>query len=164
MKRWCSACQEFATDRGYRIDQGLPVFDHLGKCAECGNDLTDPPESAFADSEESVWFQCPHCNYSFKKPTDKTDLKYLRFASGHCPRCRGDLSKKEVPEDRSRQIPSDVKQEVWMRDKGKCVQCGSDVNLHFDHDVPFSKGGSSTADNIRILCARCNLKKGDKIA
>ena len=61
-------------------------------------------------------------------------------------------------------IPSDVKLEVWKRDKGQCVLCGSKENLHFDHIIPFSKGGSSlTAKNIQILCAKCNLSKHDKI-
>ncbi len=37
--------------------------------------------------------------------------------------------------------------EVWKRDKGRCVMCGSDNNLHYDHDLPFSKGGSSILAN-----------------
>lgn len=64
----------------------------------------------------------------------------------------------------TRLIPSSVKQEVYIRDGGKCVLCGSTENLHFDHDLPFSKGGTSlSADNIRILCQKCNLKKSNKI-
>jgi hypothetical protein len=64
----------------------------------------------------------------------------------------------------SRQIPTSVKVAVWKRDQGRCVQCGATDNLHFDHDVPFSKGGSSiTPDNVRLLCARHNLEKSDKI-
>jgi len=64
----------------------------------------------------------------------------------------------------TRLIPSEVKKEVWKRDGGKCVLCGSTKNLHFDHDLPFSRGGTSlTAKNIRLLCAKCNLAKSDKI-
>jgi len=64
-----------------------------------------------------------------------------------------------------RTIPSSVKLEVWKRDQGKCVQCGSTDNLHFDHIIPFSRGGSSlVASNIQILCARHNLAKHDQIA
>lgn len=64
----------------------------------------------------------------------------------------------------TRLIPSEIKKEVWKRDDGKCVICGSTKNLHFDHDLPFSKGGTSlTAKNIRLLCAKCNLAKSDKI-
>jgi hypothetical protein len=68
----------------------------------------------------------------------------------------------ELPHNRL--IPTPVKVEVWRRDCGKCVQCGSMKNLHFDHDIPFSKGGSSlTAANVRLLCAKHNLEKSDKI-
>ena len=66
--------------------------------------------------------------------------------------------------DHARIIPAHVKLEVWKRDKGRCVQCGSQDNLHFDHIIPYSKGGSSlVAENIQLLCARHNLKKRDKI-
>lgn len=66
--------------------------------------------------------------------------------------------------DRNRIIPTSVKLEVWKRDKGKCVICGSQDNLHFDHIIPYSKGGSSlVAENIQILCARHNIAKKDKI-
>jgi hypothetical protein len=64
----------------------------------------------------------------------------------------------------NRLIPSAVKLDVWKRDKGRCVLCGGQKNLHFDHDLPFSKGGSSLlAANIRLLCAKHNLSKGAKI-
>jgi len=66
--------------------------------------------------------------------------------------------------DHSRLIPSSVKLEVWKRDRGQCVQCGSSNNLHFDHIIPYSKGGSSlVAENIQLLCARHNLEKHDRI-
>lgn len=61
-------------------------------------------------------------------------------------------------------IPAPVKLAVWKRDKGRCIQCGSKDNLHFDHIIPYSKGGSSlVADNIQLLCARHNLEKRDNI-
>jgi hypothetical protein len=64
----------------------------------------------------------------------------------------------------TRLIPSKVKVEVWKRDKGMCVNCGAKDNLHFDHIIPFSKGGSSrSARNIQLLCERHNLEKRDKI-
>ena len=64
----------------------------------------------------------------------------------------------------TRLIPSEVKKTVRKRDNGKCVLCWSDKNLHFDHDLPFSKGWTSlTESNIRLLCMKCNLQKSDKI-
>jgi len=69
---------------------------------------------------------------------------------------------RELAHDRL--IPSSVKIDVWKRDSGKCVQCGSTDNLHFDHIIPYSQGGSSlVAENIQLLCARHNLQKSDKI-
>lgn len=70
----------------------------------------------------------------------------------------------ELELEHNRLIPTQVKVDVWKRDKGKCVKCGSNINLHYDHIIPFSKGGSSTtAANIQLLCAKCNLKKHDHI-
>lgn len=72
------------------------------------------------------------------------------------------LHVKEAPA--SRQIPTWVKQEVFKRDKGRCVICGAGDQLHFDHELPFSKGGASILpENVRILCARHNLAKSNKI-
>jgi len=66
--------------------------------------------------------------------------------------------------ERSRIIPTSVKLEVWARDGGKCVTCGATDELHFDHIVPFAKGGTSLkAENIQLLCARHNLSKSAKI-
>jgi hypothetical protein len=67
--------------------------------------------------------------------------------------------------EHTRLIPTPVKLEVWRRDHGRCVMCGSEENLHFDHIIPFSRGGSSlTAHNVQLLCARHNLEKRDRIA
>jgi hypothetical protein len=61
-------------------------------------------------------------------------------------------------------IPTAVKQEVFKRDGGRCVICGATDQLHFDHDFPYSKGGTSlSSKNVRILCARHNLSKGARI-
>jgi SAD/SRA domain/HNH endonuclease len=65
-----------------------------------------------------------------------------------------------------RLVPSWVKLEVWKRDKGRCAypSCGATSGLHFDHIIPYSKGGSSKDPaNIQILCGRHNLAKHDKI-
>lgn len=60
-------------------------------------------------------------------------------------------------------IPEDVQHQVWNRDSGKCVKCGSREKLEFDHIIPFSKGGSNTARNLQLLCEKCNREKRDKI-
>ncbi|WNM60499.1 HNH endonuclease [Candidatus Nitrospira neomarina] len=66
--------------------------------------------------------------------------------------------------ERSRIIPTSVKLEVWTRDSGRCVSCGATDELHFDHIVPYSKGGTSVkVENIQLLCARHNIEKSANI-
>ncbi len=73
------------------------------------------------------------------------------------------VQRREVDEFR-RAIPAWVKQAVYKRDKGRCVTCGAQDQLHFDHEFPYSKGGTGLSpSNVRILCARHNLQKGAKI-
>ena len=64
---------------------------------------------------------------------------------------------------RSRTIPQEVKDKVWNRDGGRCVLCGSNELIEFDHIIPFSKGGSNTYRNIQVLCQSCNRSKSDSI-
>jgi 5-methylcytosine-specific restriction endonuclease McrA len=66
--------------------------------------------------------------------------------------------------EQNRLIPTPVKLQVSKRDGGKCVECGSTDNLHFDHITPYSRGGSSlVAENIQLLRARHNRAKHDRI-
>lgn len=63
----------------------------------------------------------------------------------------------------TRSISASVRREVWRRDEGRCVDCGSRENLEFDHIIPFSRGGSNTARNIELRCERCNRAKAAAI-
>ena len=75
-----------------------------------------------------------------------------------------DLPVSVYPE-RRRIIPTTVKLEVWKRDGGKCVICEANDELHFDHILPYAKGGTSLkAEIVQLLCARHNLEKSDKIS
>jgi hypothetical protein len=60
-------------------------------------------------------------------------------------------------------IPQDVMDKVWNRDGGRCVKCGSQENLEFDHIIPFSKGGATSYRNMQLLCKKCNIEKSNKI-
>lgn len=70
-----------------------------------------------------------------------------------------DAEKKNTREN----IPQHTKDKVWKRDEGKCVKCGSEIKLEFDHKIPVSKGGKSTYRNLQLLCENCNRKKYNKI-
>lgn len=76
----------------------------------------------------------------------------------------GSYNSEIIQIEHTRLIPSEVKREVWKRDQGKCVLCGDTKNLHFDHNLPFSRGGTSlSAKNVQLLCMKHNLQKSNKI-
>ncbi|MGN6401998.1 MAG: DNA translocase FtsK [Flavisolibacter sp.] len=76
----------------------------------------------------------------------------------------GVISNQSTDKDWSREpIPQDIMDKVWNRDGGRCVKCGSQENLEFDHIIPFSKGGANTYRNLQILCKKCNVEKSNKI-
>src|SRR5947209_7867127 len=60
-------------------------------------------------------------------------------------------------------IPDDVRVFVWQRDGGRCVKCGGQERLEFDHIIPLTRGGSNTARNLQLLCETCNRSKGGEI-
>jgi 5-methylcytosine-specific restriction endonuclease McrA len=60
-------------------------------------------------------------------------------------------------------LPDEVKRSVFRRDGGRCVTCGSNELLQFDHVIPVSLGGASTVENLQLLCAPCNREKGDAL-
>jgi 5-methylcytosine-specific restriction endonuclease McrA len=60
-------------------------------------------------------------------------------------------------------IPERVRHEVWRRDRGACVECGSRARLEFDHVIPVSRGGSNTPRNLELRCEPCNRRKGARI-
>jgi hypothetical protein len=101
----------------------------------------------------------------YKYIDDHTNRKVFRFILEETYYdLSEDLIQRNKLKPRTRIIPTEVKKEVWKRDGGKCVLCGAEDELHFDHDLPYSKGGSSiNVNNVRILCARHNLQKSDKI-
>ncbi|MGH7951322.1 MAG: homing endonuclease associated repeat-containing protein [Limisphaerales bacterium] len=68
----------------------------------------------------------------------------------------------------SRDIRIGLRYKVLMRDGCKCVLCGRsqqahNVDIHFDHIKPWSKGGETVFENLRVLCSDCNLGKGASI-
>jgi len=81
----------------------------------------------------------------------------------HRSTARTGETKPRIKETIGEPISADTRLFVWQRDRGRCRNCGSSKDLHFDHIIPRSKGGSSLAENIELLCQRCNLKKGARL-
>ena len=55
-------------------------------------------------------------------------------------------------------VSESVRLAVWRRDSARCVDCGSGKSVVFDHIVPISEGGSSTAANIELRCELCRAR------
>jgi len=60
----------------------------------------------------------------------------------------------------SAHVPAEVRRAVWERDGCRCQWrmssggvCGSTRRLQLDHIIPRARGGPSTIDNLRVLCA-----------
>jgi 5-methylcytosine-specific restriction endonuclease McrA len=132
-------------------------------------------EIRFAGDEELMelmrWMKA-HLSHRFPKGAGylevfKYALQYVREREDLARRAerRKKTARKTSTKSDSRHIPAPVKERVWTRDKGRCAfvgdngrRCSSTRNLQFDHHpVPFARGGPSTADNLRLLCARHNL-------
>ncbi len=64
----------------------------------------------------------------------------------------------------SRIIPREIQFKVLKRDNQICQICGKNVfddDIHFDHIIPWSKGGPTEVSNIRLLCSDCNLHRSN---
>ena len=54
---------------------------------------------------------------------------------------------------------------ILVRDKLMCQLCLNPISsrqeVSFDHNVPLSKGGEHSTENIQLAHLSCNIKKGD---
>jgi 5-methylcytosine-specific restriction endonuclease McrA len=60
-------------------------------------------------------------------------------------------------------IPLNLRRRVIERDGLRCVYCGIDLlknEVHIDHVIAESQGGTTSFNNLQVTCAKCNLEKG----
>lgn len=103
-------------------------------------------------------------NSRLKEQLKKSQLKKSELNSIHS----GNLDQqrnvsgqpRKAASKNSRYIPSAVRHEVYMRDKGSCAytdpktkrKCESRHLLQYDHKYPLSLGGEMDSKNLRLLC------------
>lgn len=68
-------------------------------------------------------------------------------------------------------IPKAVREQVWISEFGRVFQhscyirwCQNEITVfdfHVGHDTPESQGGTLALDNLKPICARCNLSMSD---
>ncbi len=68
------------------------------------------------------------------------------------------------PEKRRPSLSSDIRRMVIARDGLVCGLCGGEVetakDVHIDHIIPVSRGGTNVLGNLQVAHARCNMRKG----
>ena len=71
-----------------------------------------------------------------------------------------------------KKIPVAFREQIWIRDCGRifdakcrvpwCQNRMTVFDFQSGHNVPESKGGPTTPENLMPICARCNTSMGDR--
>lgn len=147
------------------------------RCLETEMRLLDVSTNA-----RSVHYECAHCSKRMRAAATSPEAAQavslyadLQVAMDEFRRVfrKGDvnvdmlftLPEAPLPFEKTTREPitEGVRSEVWRRDGGRCVQCASNQQLEFDHIIPVSRGGATTARNLQLLCRSCNRAKATKI-
>lgn len=137
---------------------------YLSECLETGIFGNGAP----LDDERRKWFSERVASFEPENYPEEIP-KVLSEAScrvfGHvCPVffVAEPLTETKQRRKHSRNIPRDVMLKVVRRDGQICQECNEparDDEVEFDHIIPFSKGGRSTVENLRVIHKGCNRKK-----
>lgn len=122
---------------------------------------------------DNYFYTCDMCEINDGRPS--IVFKSLPKRKGHFAICLSCLSSLYIqylsPIDKADEkifikrhtISERQRNNIFKRDKYKCVKCGNSKNLTIDHIIPFCRGGKTENKNLQTLCQKCNSKKGAKI-
>jgi 5-methylcytosine-specific restriction endonuclease McrA len=131
------------------------------KCPNCG--------FIFYSKGKKARVTCSNCGYSYSK---FEALAIKTFKDN--PKATLEFSGIKIHKPRGgRELSTEVRNEVYERDKGRCVVCGSYQNLEFHHLIerhreilkndlssdPRYKGiviGTHEAKNVVLICQKCH--------
>jgi 5-methylcytosine-specific restriction endonuclease McrA len=146
------------------LEEVLKHNEYLSDCLKSGVlgnglEMNETIRRSFTETLESF----DQNNYPDKIPKVLSDAACRVF--GHvCPVffVAEPLTETKERRKHSRIIPRNVMLKVVRRDGQICQECNEPVKddeVEFDHIIPFSKGGRSTVENLRLIHKGCNRKK-----
>lgn len=188
---YCKRCQNEANKIALKKKtepKQLSLFDEK-QCYRCKKVLPRTDFYWFRDSHTKDGYQtrCKQCNYELTREWQKANKETINrnnriWAQENVEKIRAknamwnklNQAKRQSYENKRRakkaqSSGSYTDEQVWnlFRDQeGYCFHCGVDlipIGYHQDHWIPLSKGGSNNIENIRLLCPKCNLRKGNKL-
>ncbi len=125
------------------------------------------------ETEEDVWDAISRLEYHVPWTTDEIrghePSEVGCKVYGHaCPVffVQSGATETKEPRREGRTVPRDLMLKVVRRDNHVCQMCHQyvpDNEIEFDHIIPFSRGGPTTVENIRLLCSTCNRRKSNSL-
>jgi 5-methylcytosine-specific restriction endonuclease McrA len=131
--------------------------------------LTEERFEAFEKARAIISRKCPNASVE-----DVVNELVDQFLASRAPKNKKKPAANKnptstTPKARSRHIPKATRDEVMLRDDEQCNFVGEDGhrctarhNLHIDHIIPFARGGTHDASNLRVLCANHNQHEASK--
>lgn len=90
--------------------------------------------------------------------------RYYNTPSGQAAHRRASGNRRIKREQQRGCVSGNIVERRMAEQRGRCAFCGKKIKgtPHLDHIVPLSLGGLHDDSNLQMLCAFCNLSKGDK--
>jgi 5-methylcytosine-specific restriction endonuclease McrA len=119
-----------------------------------------------------VWHQLPGASFEklFELALDELIARRDPAARQKRREQRRPIVLPSSAEGSKRYVRAAVRDHVFARDGFRCTyvaadgrRCSATVALQVDHIRPIARGGASTTDNLRILCAQHNRLEGERL-
>jgi 5-methylcytosine-specific restriction endonuclease McrA len=130
--------------------------------------------------------RCKVCETAIRKEKTAKNPQYIRdsakrYAKRHPERVASRFKRwrqADPQKDRDRQavryarkkgapiVEKISRQAIIERDNSTCYLCHRHLKpteITLDHVIPLVRGGTHTADNLRVACRSCNCRKGAKL-